>query len=343
MEMTDDQVRLQLHGDMTNAVLLGTIIGYTPIEANRSISQRARRRGCAPNVRSQPSKVSLQAGVLARTILRQTGVLNVQSLTKYIPVLLISLHRPPLLSVYVLLSFTVFGARTMRFQGLITILSAFYGFVETASAASTFSFTQCANDATSVFLSAPNSSFLVASDGTFTSNLTKAWGIRYESCNNLCGPPGGWEAFDWIFFSTSVSAWVLPWLALTAQLPYETRSSFNNLLSLLLAVGSPMLITYSLCLTILNSRWINKYFRSLRDNNEELRGKQVKALKAARTFLRESQHVPIKVQQSRAEFAQLVVLPQNRTWWESLRKEVIKSKREWNVYCLFYIYHEETD
>jgi hypothetical protein len=147
------------------------------------------------------------------------------------------------------------------------------------------------------------------------------------------GPRGGWEPFDWTYFSTSVTAWVLPWLALTAQLPYETRSSFNNLLSLLLAVGSPMLITYSLCLTILNSRWINKYFRSLHDYNEELGKKQVKAIKAVRVFLREGQHVPIKIKQSKAEFAQLVVLPENRAWWESLGKEVIKSKREWCKHC----------
>src|SRR5277367_6775462 len=228
----------------------------------------------------------------------------------------------------------------MNFPGFITVLVAFYSVFDITSAASTFNFTQCAIDAASEFSSDPNSSFLVASDGTFTSNLSEAWGIRYSSCNNLCGPRGGWEPFDWTLFSTSVIVWVLPWLALAAQLPCETSSSFNNLLSLLLAIGSPMLITYSLCLTILNSRWINKYFRSLGDNNEELRGEQVKALKAVRTFLRECQHVPIKIQQSMAEFAQLVVLPENRVWWESLRKEVMKSKREWNVHCLFYIYHE---
>jgi hypothetical protein len=221
----------------------------------------------------------------------------------------------------------------MRYLCFISLLLAFYAHLEAASAASTFSFTQCAIDAASEFLAAPNSSFLVASDGTFTSNLSEAWGIRYSACNNLCGPRGGWEPFNWTYFSTSVSSWVLPWLALTAQLPNETRSSFNNLLSLLLAVGSPMLITYSLCLTILNNRWINKYFRGLHDYNEELGRKQVKAIKAARVFLRESQHVPIRIAQNKAEFAQLVVLPENRSWWESLGKEVLKSKRQWCEHC----------
>ena len=214
-------------------------------------------------------------------------------------------------------------------HSLIIVLSALYTLTETAFAGSTFNFTQCALDAALEFLAAPNSSFLVASDGTYTTNLTEA--IRYEAYNNLCGPRGRWEPFNWVFFSTSVTAWVLPWLSLTVQLPYETRSSFNNLLSLLLAVGSPMLITYSLYLTILNNRWINKYFRSLRDFNEKLRGKQVTTLKAARIFLRESQHIPIKTKQSRAEFAQLIVLPENRAWWESLGKEVMKSKRQWGA------------
>lgn len=182
-------------------------------------------------------------------------------------------------------------------------------------------------------MSAPNSTFLIRSDGGFTDNLTVAWGISYESCNILCGPRGGWEPFDWPFYSAGISSWVLPWLALTAQLPYETRSSAKNFLSLLLAVGSPMLITTSLCVTILNCRWINKYFAGLRDENERLGGKQVEVIEAARVFLRESQHVPIVVEASKAQFAQLVVLPENHAWWTSLRKEIMKSKRGWYDHC----------
>jgi len=220
----------------------------------------------------------------------------------------------------------------MNSWDFLACLSIFCIIIKVTSAASTFSFSQCGINATAEFLSAPNSTFLIASDGKFTSNLTQAWGISYESCNNLCGPRGGWEAFDWSFFSASVSSWVLPWLALTAQLPYQTRSSTRNLLALLLAVGSPMLITYALCLTILNARWINKYFASLRDKNKELGGKQVRTLEAARVFLKESQHVPIKVDENKSHFAQLVLLPENQAWWETLQKELLKSKSRWSVH-----------
>ncbi|MCJ1404405.1 hypothetical protein MMC11_007630 [Xylographa trunciseda] len=200
------------------------------------------------------------------------------------------------------------------------------------SAAKPFNFTQCAIDVNRTFTNGFNSSFLVDSSGSFTNDWNDAWGITYSACITLCG--SGWEAFDWYFFSTSVSSWVLPWLALTAQLPYETKDSTTNLLSVLLAVGSPMLITYSLCLTVLNSRWINIRFRALYDRNEEVLGKQVKAMEAARVFLRESQHIPLGISGDRSIIAQLVVSPENRAWWYSLRKEVLKSKREWTYSLL---------
>ena len=195
------------------------------------------------------------------------------------------------------------------------------------SAAGLFNFTKCAVDIKATFTDVFNSSFLVDSSGNFTDIPNDAWGITYGACIRLCG--SGWESFDWYFFSTSISSWVLPWLALTAQLPYETKDGSTNLLSVLMAIGSPMLITYSLCLTILNSRWINMRFRALCDRNKEVLGKQVKTMEAARIFLRESHHVPLGLSGSPSMIAQLVVSPENRAWWYSLRKEVLKSKREW--------------
>jgi len=70
-------------------------------------------------------------------------------------------------------------------------------------------------------------------------------------------------------------------LALTAQLPYETKDGPTNMMSLMLAVGSPMLVTYSLCITILNSRWLNERFAFLRDENNKLGKHQIPAIAAA--------------------------------------------------------------
>jgi len=172
---------------------------------------------------------------------------------------------------------------------------------------SSFNFTQCALDAAALYNASPNSSFLVGSDGKYTNDPGLAWGITYDGCNALCGPRGGTEAFNWGSFSAAFAQWVLPWLALTAQLPYETKDGPTNMMSLMLAVGSPMLITYSLCITILNSRWLNERFAVLRDENKRLGNHQEKALAAARYILRETQHVPIAIRDTRRRFAELIV------------------------------------
>lgn len=197
------------------------------------------------------------------------------------------------------------------------------------SATETFSFKKCALDAKQAYLSSSNASFVVTSEGVLTYNLSEAWGITYEACNNICKPRGEWEEFDWTYFSVSVTSWVLPWLALTAQFPYDTKDTATSLRSLLLAVGSPMIATYSLSLTVLSSRWINIQFFRLRDQNRNVLGKQVKAIEAARIFLRESHHVPIGISDARGTLAQLIVSPENRSWWRSLEDGVMESKREW--------------
>jgi hypothetical protein len=63
---------------------------------------------------------------------------------------------------------------------------------------------------------------------------------------------------------------MLPWLALTAQLPYGTGDPLQNTMSFCMAVGSPAMATYSLTVTILNRRWIRRQcasiIKSMRDN-----------------------------------------------------------------------------
>ena len=136
--------------------------------------------------------------------------------------------------------------------------------------------------------------------------------------------------------SQGLTSWLLPWLALTAQMPFETKDKQTNFMALILALGSPSLITFSLVLTILNSKSINKRFRQIKKVSESLdRPLLAKAVKASRIFLIESQHVPIQIFNGpRREFAQLVVRPENWVWWDSLREEIQKTKREW-TYSLY--------
>lgn len=198
---------------------------------------------------------------------------------------------------------------------------------------------QCAIDANQTFWKSPNSSsFLYDIHGKLTRNMSEAFGISYKACKDICRTPVHTKNYDWNALAQGLTSWLLPWLALTAQLPFETKDKQTNFMALLLALGSPSLGVFSLTLTILNCRWINQTFRHVGDHNKSLRplcSLQTKAIKAARVFLIESQNIPIQVfNGSRRELAQLVVCPENWIWWCSLRKEIQKTKREW-TYSLY--------
>ena len=119
-------------------------------------------------------------------------------------------------------------------------------------------------------------------------------------------------------------------------MPFETKDKPTNFIALLLALGSPSLVAYSLSLTILNTRRINQKFRQIKEESQILhRPLQIKAMKAARFILIEMQHVPIRVHNGRRrEIAQLIVHPDNWAWWCSLRQKLLTTKRKW-TYSLY--------
>lgn len=127
-----------------------------------------------------------------------------------------------------------------------------------------FNYSQCAGDANTTYWRAPNDTFLRDQLGRPTNNSSKAWGISYQSCLEVCGDSYSAQYYDWNSLSQGLTSWLLPWLALTAQLPFATNDTQTNFMVLLLALGSPLLITFSLALTILNSRSINKRFRQIK-------------------------------------------------------------------------------
>ena len=107
-------------------------------------------------------------------------------------------------------------------------------------------------------------------------------------------------------------------------------------MALLLAVGSPSLLIYSLAVTLLQARWTNRIFRPIVEKAGPLgRNSHISAIKAARAILMELQHIPIGIRNgTRREIAQLVVRPENGTWWCRLRQGILKTKREW-TYSLY--------
>ena len=125
---------------------------------------------------------------------------------------------------------------------------------------------------------------------------------------------------------------MLPWLALTAQLPFETSSSRSNAMSGLLAVGSPALITYSLTVTILNRSSAYRRFEKLRSDGFASKAYQrypglPKTIKEARYLMQEMQQMPMRVYQDEGWLSSLVMLPENFSWWQRVRIELQKARR----------------
>ena len=204
--------------------------------------------------------------------------------------------------------------------------------------ASGIDYSQCALNANGTYWMAPNATFLYDQYGKPTKDMAQAWGISYEYCRTFCGAPVNTKAYDWNLLSDGLISWLLPWLALTAQLPFETKDKQTNFMALLFALGSPSLIIFSLATTILNVRQINRKFRQIKEENQNLRPNrplQMEAIKSARAFLIDSQHIPIQIVNGpRREIAHLVACPENWAWWRSLREEIQKTKRGW-TYSLY--------
>lgn len=207
-----------------------------------------------------------------------------------------------------------------------------------ATYAGRLDYSRCAETAILAYKSSNsrNISLLYDQQGMPTTSLTSAWGISYFSCKALCGTRDNTEFYDWDFLSQGITSWLLPWLALSAQLPFETKDKMTNFAALLLTLGSPALAAYSLALTLLNARRVNQRFRQIREESHWLhRPLQTKAIKAARSILIEMQHVPIQICNGRRrEISQLIVHPENWAWWCSLSQKLSTTKRKW-TYSLY--------
>jgi len=131
--------------------------------------------------------------------------------------------------------------------------------------------------------------------------------------------------FNYQSFIARVTNYLLPWLALTAQLPYEAGDVVPNVLSFFVALGSPMLITFSLMMTILNKRWLNRKIRAF---NQRYRDRTFATrLEGARTFLEAAQQVPIRVSRGNGWLASLILLGDNEDWWDRLAIDIRATRR----------------
>ena len=94
----------------------------------------------------------------------------------------------------------------------------------------------------------------------------------------------------------------------------------DNLVSVLLAIGSPALAGYSLAITRLNSRWLSRQFLYLHFSNRVNIPLAVSAL----------QHIPFRIDASGSLLPSLIVLPQNDRYWKLLGVAA-KRTRQWSI------------
>ncbi|KAJ6595102.1 hypothetical protein DFH09DRAFT_906266, partial [Mycena vulgaris] len=118
-------------------------------------------------------------------------------------------------------------------------------------------------------------------------------------------------AFKFGSFSTQFTSFMLPFLALTAQLPFGAPNYADNFSSIMLTIGSPSLAIFSLIITVLNSRWLKRRFAHITypNSNDAVR------------ILDNLQESLLRVEKTSSDgrlplLASLIVLPQNDQWWQ---------------------------
>jgi hypothetical protein len=87
-------------------------------------------------------------------------------------------------------------------------------------------------------------------------NLSQLVGIPYDTCHSKCGD--GVMPASWPDASLTFTGWLLPWIALVAQMPFQ-QSLVEDLTAACLIVGSPVLALFSLLSTASDLLWVERY------------------------------------------------------------------------------------
>jgi hypothetical protein len=150
-------------------------------------------------------------------------------------------------------------------------------------------------------------------DGNLVNTLDKIEGVRFPECEIMCGT--GWQREQWDDIFNSLSGWLLPWLALTAQLPFQTRDKVRDLGSVFLVIGSPILAMYSLLLTFYNAKWVREECRRVVDRD----GKNLDHMDSVAEVLLSCQHVPLELAKDEEKLVRSTeVKDVEEDWWVNL-------------------------
>ncbi|KAJ7124225.1 hypothetical protein C8R44DRAFT_875283 [Mycena epipterygia] len=125
----------------------------------------------------------------------------------------------------------------------------------------------------------------------------EVWGITSKAWQENCGVLRQDVAFS--PSAISIATWLLPWVALIAQLPFEA-TGWMDLLSGFLCIGSPALAAYSL-LRNRAERETHKQYQYMVERGD-----------AAAFILQGTQQCPMRANQRNGELASLIVLDDGR-------------------------------
>jgi hypothetical protein len=157
--------------------------------------------------------------------------------------------------------------------------------------------------------------------GHNVTSLQQIDGIRHSECDSLCG--NGWQPYSWLQISSYLGTWLLPWIALVGQLPFQTKGQVHDCLSAILMVGSPILGMYSLILTFRNSLWIHGQVRL---NDVVNRYGEEKHLKSVAVVLAACQQVPLRIG-NRLHLAYSILHCKNEEWWADMARHLRATAR----------------
>ncbi|KZV70465.1 hypothetical protein PENSPDRAFT_734708 [Peniophora sp. CONT] len=156
-------------------------------------------------------------------------------------------------------------------------------------------------------------------------DVSKATAITYDFCKAHCPEFNTlWGVIDWSQFFTQISGWLVPWFALLSQLPYGATLDSDNVMSMLLALGSPVLAVYSLIFTALNRRYLAQSLSRITHPN----------IDRAYIVLDKLQQAPLCVDTHGTQTVRLNILPQDGPCWDRLKERAL-DVHTWTTVAVF--------
>jgi hypothetical protein len=150
--------------------------------------------------------------------------------------------------------------------------------------------------------------------------------VRYDRCTRDCTDDP--EPPYFTDFSNQFTTWLIPWIALLSQLPFGANNAADNLLSVLLAVGSPTLAGYSLALTVLNGRWLDKHIQHiLKRFGDDSRGD---LFSNVQIVLDRLQQMAFVIKTEDQQLGSLVLLQSGHRWWKKM-EEGLRYPSTWTI------------